>query len=62
MRVPFKCEACGLEGHVENPKRMEAVSCPDCNALYLHYPTGKWKCVVRPVNAKIGNAHERLPS
>jgi hypothetical protein len=49
--VPFKCEACGLEGHVTDPKPVESVSCPDCNARYLHYPDGKWTCVVRPIFA-----------
>lgn len=49
-RVRFKCEACGLRGHVENPKPMESISC-ECGARYLHWPDGKWKCVVRPVFA-----------
>lgn len=50
-RVPFKCEACGLKGSVENPGPMESITCPDCGARYLHYPAGHWRCVVRPVFA-----------
>lgn len=54
--VAFVCEACGLQGEVDNPKHMESVSCPECNARYLYWPDGlthgeksPWKCVVRPV-------------
>ena len=60
--VPFECEACGLTGEVENPKIMESVSCPNCNARYLYCPEGKlhgeksaWKCVVRPYFAASPN-------
>lgn len=57
MEVPFKCEACGTEGTVANPKNMERLSC-ECGALYLYYPNGMlhgekqaWKCVVKPIFA-----------
>ena len=49
--VPFKCEACEMEGSVKDPALMESVSCPICGARYLHWPDGKWKCVVRPIFA-----------
>lgn len=58
MIIEFKCEACGLEGTVENPKKMESASCPNCNARYLYWPEGEhmgeksvWKCVVKPIFA-----------
>ena len=63
--MPFECEACGLTGEVENPKHMESVSCPECNARYLYWPEGQklgerspWKCVVRPYFAHPPNARD----
>lgn len=60
--VPFACEVCGLSGAVDNPKHMESVSCPECNARYLYWPEGQelgekspWKCVVRPYFAHSPN-------
>lgn len=60
--VKFKCVACGLKGEVEDPKPMESVICPDCNARYLHHPDGKWFCVVRPVFAPNGPDQGRRAS
>jgi hypothetical protein len=61
--VPFECEACGLTGEVEDPRHMESVSCPECNARYLYWPEGQklgarspWKCVVRPYFADSPNS------
>ena len=66
--VPFECEACGLTGAVDNPKHMESVSCPECNARYLYWPEGQqlgdkspWKCVVRPYFAHSPNVPAQRP-
>ena len=60
--VEFECEACGLTGEVEDPKHMESISCPNCNARYLYFPEGQrlgakspWQCVVRPYFADTPN-------
>ena len=50
--VKFKCEVCGWKGEEEDPRPMQPVMCPECDAYYFHFPDGQWKCVVRPYFAK----------
>lgn len=64
--TPFKCEACGIEGEIEDGGFIgvgDSVSCPNCGSRYIAWippklcggdgKTVELKCVVKRVVADI---------